>query len=668
MARLQKSGKPRDGYSKPPKPPLAAPSQSTSHAIRETVESIVIAFVLAFLFRTFEAEAFVIPTGSMAPTLMGRHKDVYCPKCGHRFRVSASEEEGDELEARRDMLSQMTQQLAALRSEREPDAFRIADLERRIAGLRSDLPLFDVVGGVCPICRYTMPMRPDLPGGLPEGVAPGSVVDEPSYNGDRILVNKYIYTVSDPKRWDVVVFKFPGNAQVNYIKRLVGRPGEHLRIYEGNLFIGSEGAARDADYKIARKPPETVLAMRQLVHDTNYDPAELYNAGWPLRWQAASGDGGTSAWKTSAKADGRDVEQSYSVDATGDQTAWLRYHHLIPNYDVWHDLADLEEHAKTHPNEPVKFPEATRATWRPQLITDFNAYNTRITRGQAMQMHELRADPEKLGIHWVGDLMVEADVNVEASQGDLLVDLVDGGKHFTCTIDLATGKAKLAIDGAADFAPTAETPLSKPGRYHVALANFDDHLILWVDGSVVKFDGDTTYDADKIYGGRERIRPQTSATDPGDLAPAGIGAKGAKLAVTRLQLWRDTYYIADSWQHVHTSNLITDLDNVDGRTMVALAHDPSLWDTFTKRRHEDFTLGEDQFFVMGDNSPESSDARLWAGPGPRSRGKPGGAYLERQLLIGKALCVYWPHSWNRIPGTPIPFPLFPNFMDMRLVR
>ena len=51
-------------------------------AIRETIESVVIAFVLAFLFRTFEAEAFVIPTGSMAPTLMGRHKDLVCPKCG----------------------------------------------------------------------------------------------------------------------------------------------------------------------------------------------------------------------------------------------------------------------------------------------------------------------------------------------------------------------------------------------------------------------------------------------------------------------------------------------------------------------------------------------------------------------------------------------------------
>ena len=51
---------------KPPKP---------KESWRDTIESIVFAFILAFLFRTFEAEAFVIPTGSMAPTLYGRHKE-----------------------------------------------------------------------------------------------------------------------------------------------------------------------------------------------------------------------------------------------------------------------------------------------------------------------------------------------------------------------------------------------------------------------------------------------------------------------------------------------------------------------------------------------------------------------------------------------------------------
>src|SRR5512147_697097 len=77
---------------KQPKMTTSQQNQKPPDNWRETVESIAIAFVLAFLFRTFEAEAFVIPTGSMAPTLMGRHKDLECPKCHYNFQVSASEE------------------------------------------------------------------------------------------------------------------------------------------------------------------------------------------------------------------------------------------------------------------------------------------------------------------------------------------------------------------------------------------------------------------------------------------------------------------------------------------------------------------------------------------------------------------------------------------------
>src|SRR5580692_4490667 len=59
---------------------------------RETVEAIVVAMILALLVRGFEAEAFVIPTGSMAPTLMGRHKEITCPQCGYVYSVNASDE------------------------------------------------------------------------------------------------------------------------------------------------------------------------------------------------------------------------------------------------------------------------------------------------------------------------------------------------------------------------------------------------------------------------------------------------------------------------------------------------------------------------------------------------------------------------------------------------
>ena len=50
------------------------------------------AFILALVVRGFEAQAFVIPTGSMAPTLMGRHKEIACPQCGFVYAVNASEE------------------------------------------------------------------------------------------------------------------------------------------------------------------------------------------------------------------------------------------------------------------------------------------------------------------------------------------------------------------------------------------------------------------------------------------------------------------------------------------------------------------------------------------------------------------------------------------------
>ncbi len=613
MAKSKKPAKTRDI----PKLPAQKiePPQPKSHAVRETVESIVIAFVLAFLFRVFEAEAFVIPTGSMAPTLMGRHKDVDCPKCGYRYQVSASEENPDNPNVRRS----------------------------------------DCVAGMCPMCHYVLPMLPidRLPGGIPERRLE-DIAFQRSYNGDRILVNKYNYTFSDPQRWDVVVFKFPGDAKINYIKRLVGLPGETLRVFHGDLFVGGEKAKEDEDFEIARKPADKVLAMRQLVHDTAYDPAELDAAGWPLRWRASANDDG-NGWNVEKTADGTNVSQTYSVDATGGGDAWLRYNHFVPDYDVWQRVA------AGNPRLP---------TAQHRLITDANPYNGRedrdhLDRRVGAANNSLEIDRFRQGIHWVGDLMVEADIEVKSAGGELILDLVEGGRHFTCRIDLKNGEARLAAEGAPDYAPSAKTSLAAPGSYRVAFANFDDQLLLWVDDDLVTFEGGTAYDAEEVFGDRRDIRPETRDDDLGDFAPAAIGSRDAKLTVDRLKVWRDIYYIADDLQRKqdgYANEPVTDFDHPLEPWVLNLPVDPSLWDQFARRHHADFRLAQDQFFVMGDNSAESSDARLW------QTGHPDARYLERRLLIGKALCVYWPHSWNRIPGTPIPFPLFPNFADMRLVR
>ena len=116
-------------------------------AVRETIESIVVAIVLAFVFKSFEAEAYIIPTGSMAPTLRGEHYDVVCEQCGDRYQ----------------------------------------------SGWLDGRPIYRLY---CPMCGHSLSLK-------------ANDIDDQPYDGDRILVNKYIYDFSEPRRWDVIVFKNP---------------------------------------------------------------------------------------------------------------------------------------------------------------------------------------------------------------------------------------------------------------------------------------------------------------------------------------------------------------------------------------------------------------------------------------------------------------------------
>ena len=75
--------------------------------------------------------------------------------------------------------------------------------------------------------------------------------------GDRLFVTKYSYGYSkhsfpfspplfngrlfssDPKRGDVIVFKTPADNRTDYIKRLLGLPGDQIRFIDTNLFINN---------------------------------------------------------------------------------------------------------------------------------------------------------------------------------------------------------------------------------------------------------------------------------------------------------------------------------------------------------------------------------------------------------------------------------------------
>lgn len=640
---------------KGPQPSAAAPvvkprpkQQPAKHGqpVRETVEALVIAFVLAFLFRTFQAEMFVIPTGSMAPTLMGRHEDLHCEACGYRYKLGDNLPKPEQVQRH----VQSANQGGVRVSPQE-----VVDSESTIAGK-------------CPTCRRTMVTKP-----IRGNAEYESAATQRAYSGDRIVVNKYLYSFQDPERWDVVVFKYPGNAVENYIKRLVGLPGEQLQIEQGDVFARTEA---DAPYGILRKPADKILAMRQLVHDTDHDPTPLRKAGYPLRWEAATEQ---SAWTLEETLGEHLVQQRYKIEADGDTTDWLRYHHRPPGAEVWGKVGRTNV-----TGEPVELEV------QPRLITDFNAYNTAVTVGAAAQRHSIEPPLYDQGLHWVGDLILEAEVKVDSADGVLTLELVEAGCKYRAEFDVGTGEVTISATGPDADSPadawnvTSATPLKGRGEYAVRMANVDDQIVLWVNGRVVSLPDDGAYDVTALVEERGDLIPRSTEQDPGDLSPAAIGGSNLTATVTRLAVYRDIYYIADKSPPSRVGSPVTDYDLVvvngelsvraDG-DLVSLAEmltDPESWDAYRQRRAQEFSLtsdsGEQLLFVMGDNSAASLDARLWPNGNGALPGRPGGHYLERSLLIGKAVCVYWPHSFDRIPGTSIWFPLFPNFGDMRLVR
>lgn len=62
-------------------------------------------------------------------------------------------------------------------------------------------------------------------------------------NGDYLIINEISYHVADPRRGDVVVFRYPRDPNKFFIKRVIGLPGETIAIRSGKVFIESGGEA-----------------------------------------------------------------------------------------------------------------------------------------------------------------------------------------------------------------------------------------------------------------------------------------------------------------------------------------------------------------------------------------------------------------------------------------
>ena len=69
----------------------------------------------------------------------------------------------------------------------------------------------------------------------------GQSMSDTLHGGDEILVNRFVYKVTNPKRNDIIVFLPKGNEKSHYyVKRVVGVPGDTVLIKNGALYVNGE--------------------------------------------------------------------------------------------------------------------------------------------------------------------------------------------------------------------------------------------------------------------------------------------------------------------------------------------------------------------------------------------------------------------------------------------
>jgi signal peptidase I len=454
------------------------------------------------------------------------------------------------------------------------------------------------------------------------------VSNVPRNDGDQLLVLKNAWLaelsrwlrIGGPKRWDVVVFLNPNDPSQAYVKRAIGLPGEAVQIRDGDIFVDGERQ---------RKSMPVQRAIRIPVFDNDF-PSR--SKDWVPRWIDETG-----RWQPVGNgfvASGNAASPGASERRPDEPSfAWLRYHN-------WLRPAPRRSPGRVSPERVGQH----AATLEVQPILDRYGYN------------RLEADHDRVVTH---DLMLTAQLDWNSGTGGIAARIKNRGDEVVCLLDPAGRELSvfclpdmhsvnletlLAERLRGETRPKlmiAEASLWAEWPLEFEFSVFDRQVTVAVNGRVLVQEPlpESVETIDPMVP-VAAYRPPTIAVAghsgegiPAMQGPDGSAAGGAAsigvfngtARVNSLRLFRDVHYTAEAGQHATSRPL---------------------------------SLGDDEFFMLGDNSPVSLDSRGWLDP-----------VVPRRLLIGRPLVVHLPSRPGRLRiGDRVSHIRVPDFSRMRYIR
>lgn len=544
---------------------------SFDHRWLRSAIDLAICFVMAvIMLREFVLEGYLISTGSMAPGLLGFHRRVQCPQCQYEFAFGVSFDDS-------------AGSIPALIQEPEG--------ARRYA--------------TCPNCGQ---INIDVSG-------------VPNSHGDQLLVQKHVYDLYPPKRWETIVFRNPASPGEAYVKRVVGLPSDRIRIINGDVYINGKIARKDFRQQQWMRIPVSTLSNLAESEDWQM-PWEL-DDGWKAsgaklqldsspemqwlrfrnwRWYGghhvaetplAAATGGKD-WDTYvARFDSLSVAWSSRLDYDRTREV-LRCEGVMPE-----DLQqDMIAHATTDEFRDAVFRLAALSHLAP--VTDRYGYNAMVS------------SPEYV----VGDLMLKTELSWKRAMESLRVQIPvetftfefrlepEGDDYWSATL-VSLDDRSIIRQGRIRL----QSPESGRTSLLLEVSNFDRQVVVGIDGQLC---------FEPLGVGTEMTTEQALEASVSTIAGQKMDAeKAARISLRWEQQKRWAIGVMSGDVQIETLEVFRDVFYTPARRKNAI--------------ESEFLVPEGSYFVQGDNSPVSSDSRNWLNP-----------CVPHKMLIGKPFLVHLP--------------------------